>query len=68
MILSGVIVNAICSAFIMFLMTVSSARELRGNRILADGRLDIADAGLNGIVGVAALAACAGDFSFTRRI
>jgi len=66
MILSGVIVNAFCSALIMFLMTVSSARELRGIVFWLMGRLDIADAGLNGIAGVASAAACAVIYYFAR--
>lgn len=68
MILSGVIVNAVCSALIMFIMTVSSASELHGIVFWLMGRLDIADAGLNGMVGAAAIVACFAIFYHARDI
>jgi iron complex transport system permease protein len=57
MILAGVIVNAIMSAAIMFIMSLSTDRQLHSIVFWLMGRLDIADARLNGVVGVVALAA-----------
>ena len=56
MILSGVIVNAIMSAIIMFLMSISTDRQLHSIVFWLMGRLDIADARLNGLVGAVAAA------------
>lgn len=55
MILSGVIVNAVMSAIIMFIMSISTDRQLHSIVFWLMGRLDIADARLNGLVGTAAI-------------
>mgnify|MGYP000191620798 CR=1 FL=1 len=57
MILSGVIVNAIMSAAIMFIMSLSTDRQLHSIVFWLMGRLDIADARLNGLVGAVGAAA-----------
>ena len=66
MILAGVIVNAICSAFIMFFMTISTNEQLHSIIYWLMGRLDIADTHLIIFAGVLTALTAAAMYYYAR--